>query len=508
MLTPVGGARRRAAGAARGVLERGYERAVRRRRRSSWRRSCSATPARTRSTRRSAPGDRLAMLLERIDELSLRHHDFGGSANALLGGFVRRIDRLKAELVEAEDYARWAAGLPDQPTRRSSASSPRSTARTSGCCAEAGARDEGDLVLRRAAAAASGRPRGRGRFEHVLIDDAQELDLAAAPLARALGGRRSSPSPATRCRRCGASAARARRGCGASRTGGARRGRVARRHRCAVRRRALAARVASAIAPVANALGPSAGGARRVLALRQRARAGAVGRRRDRAADRARGGRAGRDRGARPGDRARGAGGRGGARGAGGAAPPRRRGGVLPARRDPRRAGLAAAARRPVRRRRRSCARWRAPPIELRSVDIARCTQIARRRKLDMVAALAAATESPQVPPEARERIRVFLKLYRAGVGGDRHDPPRPLRAPADRAARAAPPAAVRRPGRRRRAAAGAGPVRRARGGLRRAARRRRRRGSSPGRSPPSPTAGCASEEEPELLGRRRSCRC
>ena len=53
-------------------------------------------------------------------------------------------------------------------------------------------------------------------------------------------------------------------------------------------------------------------------------------------------------------------------------------------------------------------------PIELRSVDIARCTQIARRRKLDMVAALAAATESPQVPPEARERIRVFLKLYRA----------------------------------------------------------------------------------------------
>jgi DNA helicase-2/ATP-dependent DNA helicase PcrA len=53
-------------------------------------------------------------------------------------------------------------------------------------------------------------------------------------------------------------------------------------------------------------------------------------------------------------------------------------------------------------------------PIDLRSVDIARCTQIARRRKLDMVAALAAATESPQVPPEARERIRVFLKLYRA----------------------------------------------------------------------------------------------
>ena len=45
------------------------------------------------------------------------------------------------------------------------------------------------------------------------------------------------------------------------------------------------------------------------------------------------------------------------------------------------------------------------PPVELRSIDLARCTQIARRRKLDMVAALGAALESPQIPPEARERI-------------------------------------------------------------------------------------------------------
>src|SRR5581483_826399 len=56
------------------------------------------------------------------------------------------------------------------------------------------------------------------------------------------------------------------------------------------------------------------------------------------------------------------------------------------------------------------------PPIELRSVDLARCTQIARRRKLDMVAALVAATESPQIPPEARERILNFLKIYRAAA--------------------------------------------------------------------------------------------
>ena len=57
------------------------------------------------------------------------------------------------------------------------------------------------------------------------------------------------------------------------------------------------------------------------------------------------------------------------------------------------------------------------PPIELRAVDLARCTQIARRRKLDMVSALVAATESPQIPPEARERIHAFLRLYRAAAG-------------------------------------------------------------------------------------------
>jgi DNA helicase-2/ATP-dependent DNA helicase PcrA len=54
------------------------------------------------------------------------------------------------------------------------------------------------------------------------------------------------------------------------------------------------------------------------------------------------------------------------------------------------------------------------PPIELRSVDLARLSTIARRRKLDMVSACEAALESPQIPPEARERIQSFLKLYGA----------------------------------------------------------------------------------------------
>jgi DNA helicase-2/ATP-dependent DNA helicase PcrA len=54
------------------------------------------------------------------------------------------------------------------------------------------------------------------------------------------------------------------------------------------------------------------------------------------------------------------------------------------------------------------------PPVGLRQVDLARVIQVARRRKLDLVVGLAAATESPQVPPEARERIQRFVELHRS----------------------------------------------------------------------------------------------
>ncbi len=62
------------------------------------------------------------------------------------------------------------------------------------------------------------------------------------------------------------------------------------------------------------------------------------------------------------------------------------------------------------------------PPIELRQVELARVIQVARRRtlrgtgKLDLVGGLAAATESPQVPPEARERIQRFVELHRSAA--------------------------------------------------------------------------------------------
>ena len=62
-------------------------------------------------------GDRLAMLAERIDELPLQHHDFGGNAGALLGSFVRRIDRLKAELIERRRFRRLGRRSRTSPRR-------------------------------------------------------------------------------------------------------------------------------------------------------------------------------------------------------------------------------------------------------------------------------------------------------------------------------------------------------------------------------------------------------
>jgi DNA helicase-2/ATP-dependent DNA helicase PcrA len=58
------------------------------------------------------------------------------------------------------------------------------------------------------------------------------------------------------------------------------------------------------------------------------------------------------------------------------------------------------------------------PPIELRQVDLARVIQIVRRQRLEVVAAVASAMDSPQLPPPARERIGRFLELHRWAAGG------------------------------------------------------------------------------------------
>jgi DNA helicase-2/ATP-dependent DNA helicase PcrA len=362
-------------------------------------------------------GDRLAMLVERIDELSLQHHDFGGRPNALLGGFVRRIDRLKAELVFASDYGSWAAGLSEDDGDVPAALEREFAAVYAAherMLVRAGARDDGNLIGD-ALSLARQHPGALRRFEHLMLDDAQELDLAPATLVQTLdlpsvmvagdpaaGLRRYRGAGAerlasfagpgvrvvelTRSQRCPSRVWRAAtavlpdgKGGGSAVNGGGPEGEVE-VWRCA-NERSQAQSVAVDIERLLARAGVSAGqiavlvpeigheGQAVSVALEERAIAHRLV----------------------------------------GEAAFFQRAEIrdvlawLRLLADPTDAGAVV----------RALAR---PPIELRSVDIARCTQIARRRKLDMVGALAAATESPQVPPEARERIRVFLKLYRASV--------------------------------------------------------------------------------------------
>ncbi len=341
--------------------------------------------------------ERFAMLLERIDRLSIERHDFGGSANALLAGFIRRIDRLKANLVGAEDYARWAARLVE-----SEADVEREFAEVyrvhEQMLADAGARDAGELI-RDALRLVRDRPAAVGRFEHVLVDDAHDLDLAAATLTRAVAQSRLTAA---------ADPARA----GASVQPDGFRDVIVLEQSLRVPRRVL--RAASAAVSVTCEPSSAEGEVTFWRCANERAQAQSIAADIERLI-------------------------------ATEGVPAGQIAVLVPAISREGQAVAVALEERAVAHRvvgetaffRRAEVRdvlaWlrlladptdaaavvRAlarPPVELRSVDIARCTQIARRRKLDMVAALVAAIESPQVPPEARERIRGFLKLYRSGM--------------------------------------------------------------------------------------------
>jgi DNA helicase II / ATP-dependent DNA helicase PcrA len=345
-----------------------------------------------------ATGERFALLMERIDELPLERHDFAGSARALLTGFVRRIDHLKAHLIGAEDYARWAASL-DENAEPGQAALEREFSEVyrahERILAEAGVRDPGDL-LSDALRLIRERPAAASRFDHVLVDDAHELAPAAARLALELSAGRitAAADPVL----------------GGLRLPDAEVIRLGRSFRCPARIFRAAATLSEFHAEPTERPG-------QVDFWRcadDRAQAQAV------AADVER--LLGRE-GVAPHQVAI-------------VVPSVAREGqavavALEERAVPHRlVGAAAFFQRAEIRDLLAWLRLLAdasdapaavrvlarPPIELRSVDIARCIQIARRRKLDMIAALAAATEAPQVPPEARERIRVLLKLYRAGM--------------------------------------------------------------------------------------------
>src|SRR3954452_6330624 len=133
--------------------------------------------------------DRLAMLLERIDDLPLRHHDLRGNPSATLGAIVRRIDSLKDELISAADYRAWAAALPEDGTGAREREFAALFGAHDALLNEAGALDAGDLVLtafRLLREKPHVRARVAARFAHVLVDELQDASFAQGLLLRLL----------------------------------------------------------------------------------------------------------------------------------------------------------------------------------------------------------------------------------------------------------------------------------------------------------------------------------
>ena len=77
--------------------------------------------------------DRLAMLLDRLDELSLRRHEIRGNPAGLLAGLLRRIDALKAERITPGRMRDWAEQREREARVRRSASGPSASASSRTC---------------------------------------------------------------------------------------------------------------------------------------------------------------------------------------------------------------------------------------------------------------------------------------------------------------------------------------------------------------------------------------
>jgi DNA helicase-2/ATP-dependent DNA helicase PcrA len=364
------------------------------------------------------PGDRLALLLDRMEQLTLRRHEFLGNPTALLAAVVERIDRCKLELVRADDYAAWAAGLDGERGERE-LEFAQLYADHDRLLADEGTLDTGDLVLR-AIALLEERPLLCERYRHVLVDEYQDLDLAHLQVLDGCGAH----GRVTVAGDDDGSVARFR-----SASTKNLRDFTARRPQAAVvtldralrSRERIVTAAHAVVAPLADRFGlpvaeaPPGGDVEFWRCANERAQAQAV------ASDV--------ERLIREGVR------------------PERIGVLVRSLRDEGQAITVALEERAVpfrvvgaaaffqRAEVRDVLAWlrllvdpndagavvRAlarPPVELRAADLARCIQISRRRKLDMISALVAATESPQLPPEARERILAFLKLHRQATAG------------------------------------------------------------------------------------------
>jgi superfamily I DNA/RNA helicase/RecB family exonuclease len=361
--------------------------------------------------------DRLAMLLERIDELPLRHHDLRGNPNATLGAIVQRIDRLKDELVSAEDYAAWAGALPENAAReREFAALYEAHERM---LHEAGTLDVGDLVLH-AFRLLRDKPAVRARcHRHVLVDDFQDASFAQGLLLRLMvaghGNVTAAADDDQAIHRFRGAASKNVRDLRAEWPGST----IVRLEE-SFRSGATILRAAGAVVGPAperiekRVEGEAGGDVAFWRCASERAQAQAVASEVERLLGRE---------DVAPEDvcvlvRS--------VRNEGQAVAVALEERAVPYR-------LAGAAAFFQRAEVRDLLAWlrllvdpgdagavvRAlarPPVELRAIDLARVTQIARRRKLDMVAALSAALESPQIPPEARDRIAHFVRLHTAAA--------------------------------------------------------------------------------------------
>ncbi|MFA4927894.1 MAG: ATP-dependent DNA helicase [Patulibacter sp.] len=381
--------------------------------------------------------ERVALLLEHREELALRHHDGGSGGRghvALLAGAVARIDRLKESLVDAATLADWAGTLPDTDPR---ASREREFATLmllhDRVLRERGLIDHGDLMLRLATVLGAVRPgdapppsaerspavqRIAGQLQHLLVDDVQDLPTAGM---RVLDGLIATGVQLTAAgdddqaiRRVRAAGSRNLRNLEAAYP--ALETIVLER---SWRSPEQVMRAAEAVVePVADRLphrwhAPSGGQVRFWRATTDRAQAQAAANEVERLV---------RD-GARPERIAVFVG-----------SVQREAGPIVAAleeRAVPCRLGGAGAFLERMEVRdvlawlrllidpsdapavSRALAR---PPVELRPADLARCLQLARRRRMDLVGALASSMESPQMAPEARDRVSAFLRLYRSAT--------------------------------------------------------------------------------------------
>jgi DNA helicase-2/ATP-dependent DNA helicase PcrA len=375
------------------------------------------------------PADRLALLLDRIDELTIRHHEIRGNPAPLLASFVSRIDRLKDEMVSAEDYRAYAERLAkrcaegDDAARASAAREVEFGslyADHDRLLAECGALDFGDLIVRAFRLLYEKphvRERVAQRFRHVLVDEYQDTNFAQGLLLRLLVEEHRNVTVV------GDDDQAIYRFRGASQKnlrdferelGDAIVVRLERNYRSGRRiLQAAEAVVKPTPGRIEKRLRGSPGGEVRFWRCRsERAQAQAVAAEAERLVV---------ERGVPAGEvcvLVRSVKNEGAVVGA-----------ALEERAVPYR--LTGSAAYFQRAEVRDVLAWlrllanpsdsgavvRAlsrPPIELRSVDVARLTQLARRRKLDMPSAAVAALDGPQLSPEGRERVQAFLRIYRA----------------------------------------------------------------------------------------------